>query len=85
MPIAVGMIVPPQPAPDPEAMNIQRILTITAPDGTQVVIRTAEELQRILDSMTPEQIEAWKTNYRFTPIRNSTGNYNYTGTVIDTL
>lgn len=85
MPITIGTQAPPEVFPGPEALFIVRLLTITMPDGTEVQVRTKEELERILSSMTPAQLEQWKNNYRFTPIRNNTKNPNYTGTVTDTL
>jgi hypothetical protein len=85
VPITVGAQIPPGVIPDSEVLFIKRVLVIIGPDGNEVLIRTREEFDRILDSMTPEQLEEWKKNYRFTPVRNYTGNPNYTGTVVDTL
>lgn len=85
MPITVGTQIPPQAIPEPEAIYIKRVLVIKGPDGSEVLIRSKEELDLILNSMTPEQLEEWKKNYRFAPILNYTGNPNYTGTVTDTL
>jgi len=85
MPVTIGTQIPPQSYPPAEALFIERLLVITDPDGNENVIRTKEELDRVLDSMTPAQLEAWKINYRFTPVLNFTGNPNYSGTVTDTL
>lgn len=85
MPINIGVQIPNPIIADPEALFIKRVIVITGPDGNEILIRTKAEFDLLLDSMTPEQLEEWKKNYRFTPIRNYTGNPNYTGTMTDTL
>ena len=62
-------------------MPILRKLFISDKNGVYHEIRTQEDLQRILNQMTPEELERWKTQYRFTPIENRAGNY--TGTIGD--
>ena len=64
--------------------HFHRRLFVTDKDGVEHEIVTERDLKRILDQMTPEQLEEWKTRYRFTPIQNLTGNPNYTGTGLDT-
>lgn len=62
-----------------------RRLFITDKNGVWHAINTNDDMQRILAQMTPEQFEKFKTNYRFAPIYNQTGNPNYTGTLWDLL
>jgi len=61
----------------------RRILTITDPAGVDHVIRTQEDLDRVLAMMTPAQRRQWEDNYRFCKVDNLTGNSNYTGTLWD--
>ena len=60
-----------------------RRLFVTDKDGIEREILTDADMQAILDQMTPQQLEEWKTRYRFAPIINLTGNPNYTGTFHD--
>jgi hypothetical protein len=62
---------------------LRRALTITDPQGGDHVIRTQEDLDKVLASMTPEQKKQWEDNYRFCKVDNLTGNSNYTGTLLD--
>lgn len=80
MPVQIGTEQPSPSCYDGEAMNIKRVLVVTDKDGHEVVIRSQAELQAILGSMTPAELEAWKNNYRFVPILNYTRNPNYSGT-----
>ena len=67
------------------AMVIKRQLVVTDKDGVPHLIRTKADLQAILDQMTPEQFETWKTNYRFAPVWNRTGIKDYVGTSRDLM
>lgn len=52
-------------------------------DGIEVRIDSPEKLQTILDQMSSEELERWKANLRFEPVRNGTGIKDYTGTLRD--
>lgn len=52
-------------------------------DGKEVEITSSAQLKAFLAELTPEELERYKTQYRFTPITNKTGNNNYTGTMSD--
>ncbi len=68
---------------DPDVPQVNRHFFITDKDGVEVEIRSQAQLNEILAQMTPEQLEAWKQNYRFTPITNGTKNPGYTGSSRD--
>lgn len=66
-------------------MPITRTLVITDKYGIPRQIKTLQDLQQILNQMTPEELALFQARYRFTPIHNATGNINYTGTIKDLL
>jgi len=66
-------------------MPIKRRLFITDKNGVEHEIFSQEQLQRILNEMTPQQRKQWEDNYRFCPITNRTGIPDYTGTSWDLL
>lgn len=65
------------------ASVIRRKLFITDKNGVEHEIKSSEDLQKILDEMTPAEVEVWKARYRFTPVTNKTGIKDYTGTAND--
>lgn len=52
-------------------------------DGKEVEITSNAQLKAFLAELTPEEQELYKSQYRFTPITNRTGNNFYTGTMTD--
>lgn len=72
---------------DPNATPgaLRRRLYVTDRDGVTHEIKTKDDLDRILAQMTPQELEDWKTRYRFTPISNGTDIKDYTGTISDLL
>jgi hypothetical protein len=83
--VTIGASPPPATPPrEPEgAGTFRRTLRVTDKDGVEHEIVVPEDLSRILAQMMPEELDRWKTNYRFTPVQNLTGNKNYTGTIYD--
>lgn len=72
------------PTGDPYGRTFfHRRLFVTDKNGVEHEIHSDADLKAILDQMTPEELETWKTRYRFTPITNLTGNPNYLGTSRD--
>lgn len=63
--------------------GIRRILYVTDRNGVEHPIRTPQDLQDILNQMTPDELALWQARYRFAPVTNCTGNTNYTGTIKD--
>ena len=65
-------------------MPIIRKRYITDKNGVEHEITCKEDLQNIIDQMTPEELQKWKDQYRFTPIDTDLGNfYIYSGTLRD--
>jgi hypothetical protein len=65
-------------------MPIVRKKFITDKNGIEHEITSKADLQRILDQMTPEEFERWKTQYRFSPINVDLGNWtDYSGLLRD--
>lgn len=64
---------------------IRRKLFVTDRNGVEHEIKTPQDLQNILNMMTPDELALWQARYRFAPIINNTGNQNYTGTIRDLL
>jgi hypothetical protein len=64
---------------DPNVPAMHRHFFITDKDGVVVEIRSQTQLNEILAQMTPEQLEQWKANYRFTPITTPAGGIGHTG------
>jgi hypothetical protein len=52
-------------------------------DGKEIEITSNAQLKAFLASLTPDELEQYKNQYRFTPITNKTGNQYYTGTMVD--
>ena len=63
-------------------MPITRKLFINQ-NGKAVEITNQKQLLDFLATLTPEELETYKTQYRFAPITNNTGNMYYTGTMKD--
>ena len=61
----------------------RRRVFVTDKNGVEHEIRCKEDLEAIIAQMTPQELETFKTNYRFAPIQNLTGNMNYMGTERD--
>lgn len=59
---------------------VTRKVFVTDKNGVEHEIHCPEELERIIAEMTPDEYERWKAQYRFAPIKNLTGNIDYTGT-----
>jgi hypothetical protein len=59
---------------------MRRVVTIADKDGVEHVITCKEDLQQILAQMTPQELETFKAQYRFSWIHNLTNNKNYVGT-----
>jgi hypothetical protein len=87
MGVTIGESLPSAPPPrEPEGSGtFRRTLHVTDRDGVEHEIVVPEDLQRILAQMTPQELEDWKTRYRFAPVENLTGNKNYTGTIYDLM
>ncbi len=51
-------------------MPIRRRRIITDQNGNLVQITSREQLQAIIDQMTPEQKKRFDDQYRFTPVEN---------------
>lgn len=65
-------------------MPIVRKRFLTDRNGVEHEITCKEDIQRILDQMTPEELERWKTQYRFSPIGVDLGNWvDYSGLLRD--
>jgi hypothetical protein len=65
-------------------MPIVRKRYLTDKDGVEHEIMSKEDLQAILDQMTPEERKRWEIQYRFSPIETALGQfYDYTGTLRD--
>lgn len=65
------------------ALRVKRGWFVTDKNGVEHRITCKEDLQKILDEMTPEEKQTWQDNYRFCPVTNLTGNKDYTGTARD--
>jgi hypothetical protein len=52
-------------------------------NGKEIEITSNAQLKAFLADLTPDELEQYKSQYRFTPVSNGTGNNFYTGTMVD--
>ena len=72
-------------APWAEARVPARRVFVTDENGKVRLLNNFNELKVLLSKLTPEELQQFKNEYRFTHITNKTGNVWYSGSIHDLL
>jgi len=64
-------------------MPINRRLVVRDKDGNLIRIDNNKQLKDFLATLTPEELEQYKLEYRFAPISNDTNSIWYAGSIGD--